>query len=183
MKCDRCGKEATVTVRAIFNNYSEDFHLCSDCAKEVEKMAKDMTDKREGFDFRKLAQIFMPSLDQIIDGYYDYKKNQALDFSKDTDDRVCPNCERSISDIKMGEFSCPSCYDLDSQLTRGLLKSYNNFGKYQGPYPRKQRNFRDLAQKIRELQEELVFSVETEDFEKAANLRDEIEELNTRVKD
>ena len=54
--------------------------------------------------------------------------------------------------------------------------------KYDGKFPRKHRDFREVAIKIKNLQEQLQKSVEIEDFEKAQDLKEKIDELNMKVR-
>lgn len=66
--------------------------------------------------------------------------------------------------------------------SREVLKAVNNLKKYDGKFPRKHRDFREVAIKIKNLQEELQKSVEVEDFEKAQDLKEKIDELNMKVR-
>ena len=85
MKCDRCDNEANVTVKAIINGTEHDFHLCNECMEKLSKgdgnllLDEDFKDGNfknldiNDFDWKSLVDKFVPSLDQIIDSYYDYK--------------------------------------------------------------------------------------------------------------
>lgn len=193
MKCDKCGKnEAEVTVKAIVNGASHDFHLCKTCLNEYSK-GMELSPNGEfqpvdlnNFDWKKLVEKMIPTLDEIIDGYYEYKFNKnsyGFDYINSMSQNVCPNCGNLENNIKAGIYGCPTCYSLDKKITRKNLKRKNNFSsQYQGKYPRKHRDFKEIAIQIKNLQEKLQQSVETEDFEKAASLKDEIDKLNMKVK-
>lgn len=189
MKCDKCGKEATVTVKAIINGLEHDFHLCNSCLEEYKKLYRDgdgiKSVNLNDNNFRKLFEKMIPSLDDVIDSYYEYKYNKNnydYDYMSSLNQGVCPVCGNLESNIKMGVFGCPDCYKLDSSLSKNILKTKNNYQAYKGHYPRRHRNFLNLADKIKNLQEKLQISIETEDFEEAKNLKDEIDRLNTKVR-
>ena len=190
MKCDRCDNEASVTVKAIVNGTEHDFHLCNDCVQKLSKGEVTVfEDYKEvdvnNFDWRSLVEKFVPSLDQIIDSYYDYKiskNNFSYDYFSSLKEEHCPECGNSVANIKAGIFGCPHCYELDKKVSREVLKVVNNLKKYDGKFPRKHRDFREVAIKIKNLQEQLQKSVEIEDFEKAQDLKEKIDELNMKVR-
>ena len=192
MKCDRCDNEANVTVKAIINGTEHDFHLCNDCMEKLSKgdpnLLLDGDFKNldmNNFDWKSLVDKFIPSLDQIIDSYYDYKiskNNFSYDYFSSLKEEICPKCGNSFTNIKSGVFGCPHCYEIDKKLTGEILRAVNNLKKYDGKFPRKQRDFREVAIKIKNLQEELQKSVEVEDFEKAQDLKEKIDELNMKVR-
>ncbi len=197
MKCDRCDNEANVTVKAIINGTEHDFHLCNECMEKLSKGDPNLLldeDFKDGnfknldindFDWKSLVDKFVPSLDQIIDSYYDYKiskNNFSYDYFSSLKEEACPKCGNSFTNIKSGVFGCPNCYEIDKKLTGEILKAVNNLKKYDGKFPRKHRDFREVAIKIKNLQEELQKSVEVEDFEKAQDLKEKIDELNMKVR-
>ena len=191
MKCDRCDNEANVTVKAIINGIEHDFHLCNDCMEKLSKGEGNfLFDGNEkdidinNFDWKSLVDKFVPSLDQIIDSYYDYKiskNNFSYDYFSSLKEETCPKCGNSLTNIKSGVFGCPHCYEID-KLTVEILKAVNNLKKYDGKFPKKHRDFREVAIKIKNLQEQLQKSVEIEDFEKAQDLKEKIDELNMKVR-
>lgn len=191
MKCDKCDKEATVTVKAIINGKQTDFHLCNDCVKKFTDIGVDENGKVKpgvtSLDSKNIENLigqFMPSLEEVIDSYYEYKFNQ-VNFSYDMigrlGDEACPTCGNLVSNINNGVFGCPDCYKLDKKLTGKILRTYNNYSKYEGKFPRKEREVKDLAARIKNLQDKLQISVEIEDYERAATIKEEIEELTGKV--
>lgn len=191
MKCERCGKEATVSVKAIMNGQEHDFYLCNDCIQYYTDMsAQDGENEFHNINFNKsnlesLMQKFVPSLDDMIDGYYEYKfnlNNHPYDYLEGLNQRTCPNCGNLESNIKSGIFGCEQCYNLSEKLTTKVLKTYNIFDKYTGNLPKRDREFKEVALEIKSLQEKLQQSVDTEDYEQAASLKERIDDLNMKVK-
>lgn len=194
MKCERCGNEASVSVKAIVNGYEHDFYLCDDCMKLYTDMGvtnEDMSDgKFHKINFNKsnlenLVQKFVPSLDEMIDGYYEFKynlNNLPYNYMEGINQNTCPNCGNLESNIRQGIFGCEECYKLSENLTHKVIKTYNNYDGYSGNLPKVEREFKEVALEIKSLQEKLQHSVETEDYEQAANLKEQIDDLNMRVK-
>jgi len=194
MKCERCGKDASVSVKAIVNGYEHDFYLCNDCLKKYTDMSEENgIPNEEGFHkinlnnkkLESLIQKFIPSLDDMIDGYYEYKYNQnnhPYSYMEGLNQKACPNCGNLESNIRNGIFGCKECYKLSDNLSRKVLKTYNNYDKYTGKFPKKDREFKQVALEIKNLQEKLDLSIATEDYEQAANLKEQIDDLNMKVK-
>lgn len=194
MKCERCGKDASVSVKAIINGYEHDFYLCNDCLKKYTDMSEENgIPNEEGFHkinlnnkkLESLIQKFVPSLDDMIDGYYEYKYNQnnhPYSYMEGLNQKACPNCGNLESNIRNGIFGCKECYKLSDNLSRKVLKTYNNYDKYTGKFPKKDREFKQVALEIKNLQEKLDLSIATEDYEQAADLKEQIDDLNMKVK-
>ena len=191
MKCDKCDNEAKVSVKAILNGKEMDFNLCEDCLKKFTGSQIDedgnLTGNIKNLDKKNIEKIiskFSPSLEDMIDSYYEfrYRKN-TYDFNMidSLSDHKCPRCGNLHSNIKNGQFGCPECYKLDPKLTFRILKTYNTYNTYKGRYPRRARDFKKIATKIKTLQEKLDRSVETEDYEQAKRIKEKIDELNTKV--
>ena len=121
----------------------------------------------------------------MIDSYYQYKyrqNNNSYDYMEGLNQRSCPTCGNLESHIKSGVFGCSDCYKLSTNMTNKVLKTYNNYDTYKGKLPRTEREFQEVALEIKSLQEKLEQSVETEDYEQAADIKERINALNTRVK-
>lgn len=193
MKCDKCGKEASVSLKVIFNGNSHNIHLCSECMKEYSNLPegadlKNINAENISFnpkDLEGLLQKFIPSLEEVINGFYEYKYNQAnkdLEYIINIDEKSCPYCGNLESNIRNGEFGCPYCYKFKKSLTDRVLKTYNNLTEYKGSYPRAERKFKKVADEIKDLSQRLNESVATEDYELAADLKEKIDKLNMQVK-
>ena len=192
MKCERCGKDASLSVKAIVNGYEHNFYLCEDCIKHyTEFTEEDVSDGKfhkinlNSANLESLLQQFVPGLDDIIDNYYEYKynlNNHAFNFMEGLNQNTCPKCGNLESNIKAGIFGCSECYKLSDKLTNKILKTYNNFDTYTGKMPKAEREFKEVALEIKTLQEKLKQSVETEDYEQAADLKERIDDLNMKVK-
>lgn len=193
MKCDKCGKEAHVNLKFIVNGNSYDIHLCKDCVKKYTNLPEGADENSINYDainidpkeLESLIQKFVPKLDDVINGYYEYKfskNNHMTDLFAQISQRSCPYCGNLESNISKGIYGCSHCYSFNPALTKKVLQTYNNLTEYKGDFPKKQRDFKKLAQEIKDLSQQLQASVATEDYELAANLKEKIDELNMQVK-
>ena len=193
MKCDKCGNDASVSLKVIVNGNSHNIHLCEDCMKKYSNIPEDVDPRDISVenislnpkDLEGLIQKFIPSLEEVIDGFYEYKYNKAnknLEYILNVDEKACPYCGNLESNIREGIFGCAHCYKLDKSLTDRVLKTYNNLTEYKGSYPRAERKFKEVADEIKVLSQRLNESVETEDYELAADLKERIDKLNMQVK-
>jgi protein arginine kinase activator len=95
------------------------------------------------------------------------------------EDVTCPFCGLSTTDFReIGRLGCPQCYPTFEEYLRGLLRRIHggthHVGKvYLPPDP----TASDLQKRLAALKKKLERAVEAEDFERAANLRDEIRTL------
>ena len=63
----------------------------------------------------------------------------------------------------------------------GLLKSMHKGTRHVGKVPENLRTKRDITEQLNSLQKKLNKAIETESFEQAAKLRDEIKQLNSQL--
>src|SRR5271169_870122 len=93
----------------------------------------------------------------------------------------CPRCGFSQADFKKsGRLGCPECYRTFAEGLSGLLKSMHKGTRHVGKAPEALRASRENADKLKTLQKKLTKAIESENFEEAAQLRDEIKQLSER---
>ncbi len=163
MQCDRCGKNpAVIHLTQIENNEMSTFHLCDQCAAEKGLGTSATAETAPLTDF--LAQM---------------GKSLTASVSSSAAG-ACEFCGLTINDFKRtGRLGCPHCYAQFDQHLRGLLRKLHggtqHVGKvYLPPDPRES----DRTARIAGLRRSLTRAVETEDFERAAALRDQIRRLD-----
>ena len=93
----------------------------------------------------------------------------------------CARCGFTQADFKKsGRLGCPECYKTFSEGLGGLLKTMHKGTRHVGKAPEALRASRDTADKLKTLQKKLAKAIEAENFEEAAQLRDEIKHLGER---
>lgn len=163
MLCCICKeKNATVHLTQITGEKMQKVDLCEECAKT--KGVNDQT----GF-----------SLADLLLGL---GASQELEQSPGGTEAKCSQCGFTHADFKKsGRLGCSECYVTFSDGLGGLLKTMHKGTRHVGKVPESLRTRRDLSNQLTALQKKLNKAIETEDFEQAALLRDQIKQLNSRL--
>ena len=157
--CEICGSaHAVVHFTQIENNQMSTTHLCEKCAaaKGVEDPDESVNLPLTGF----LAQL----------GDEPTAEEPAESFGS------CSFCGLTFSDFReAGRLGCPHCYTTFEGYLRGLLRrvhgSTQHVGKvYLPPDPAAS----DVEKQLEVLRHKLQRAVDSEDFERAAEIRDKI---------
>ncbi len=158
MKCCQCDKEATVHLTEIIDGQMKKVDLCEECAKD-----KGVTDPA-GFGLADLL-LGLGASAQI---------DQAAGGGQIT----CSACGFTHTDFKKsGRLGCPECYETFAEPLEGMIRQMHKGTQHQGKVPRALRKAQDLSKQRAQLQERLARAVGEEDYELAAQLRDQIKGL------
>ena len=159
MQCCVCKeKPATVHLTQIVGDKMQKLDLCEDCAK-----AKGIND---------------PTSFAMADLMLGLGASQELDPSAGAVEIKCARCGFSQADFKKtGRLGCPDCYLTFSEGLGGLLKTMHKGTRHVGKAPESLRRQRETGDRLKLLQKKLNKAIETEDFETAAAVRDEIKIL------
>ncbi|HOW88461.1 MAG TPA: UvrB/UvrC motif-containing protein [Candidatus Omnitrophota bacterium] len=165
MICNICGtKEATIHLTEIVNGKMAEVHICESCAEE------------KGTEFKTYFNF-----GDLLAGAADAEGVSGGTGKKIT--LVCKDCGMNYEDFaKNGRLGCAGCYAAFQKPLAALIKqvqrSNYHVGKKPSRIPKGTRNIHDL----RQLQEQLRKSIQTEAFEEAARLRDEIKQAEEKLK-
>jgi protein arginine kinase activator len=179
MKCDRCDKEATVHEVVVRGGKKVEKHLCEACARE------------EGI----VVQSESP-LSELLGKYVQSKSDPEPAKPPPTPEvrgAACPSCGLVYSDFrKSGLLGCPECYRaFESQLGPLLERTHEGATNHTGKIPRRALAASRLAghgedllgsaeertRRVTTLRRQLGEAIESEQYERAAKLRDEIQRL------
>ncbi len=162
MKCTRCNaKEATVFYREIVNGKETKYALCSDCAAAMEKENKSLF--ADPFGGNLLGSLFS-SVPQKIQPRKEEKK--------------CTLCGATFRQLaESGKVGCPACYTSFREELAPTLKRLHGTAVHRGRAPAKYQAKRSAMEKLASLEQNLKKAIETEAYEEAAKLRDEIRAL------
>ena len=78
---------------------------------------------------------------------------------------------------KTGKVGCPECYNVFRNELAGLLASVHGTTAHTGNVPARHRAKKERDLRLQSLKTELQEAIASEDYEKAAALRDEIRKL------
>jgi len=155
MKCDRCDQEATVHLTQVMNGQMQKMHLCADCAKELG------VNEESGF-----------TISDILLG-----KGAAAPLSS-ARSSVCESCGLTLVKFrKTGRFGCPACYQAFERELLPILRSMHHAQEHEGRCPRNREKTLGLRDRQEDLEAKLDQAVKDEDYERAAELRDELRRL------
>jgi protein arginine kinase activator len=94
----------------------------------------------------------------------------------------CSRCGFTQADFKKsGRLGCPECYKTFSEGLSGLLKTMHKGTRHVGKAPETMRHATENADRLKSLQKKLEKAIESENFEEAAHLRDEIKQVTERA--
>lgn len=163
MICNLCGtQEATIHLTEIVNNQMVEIHLCETCAQEKG------TDFKTHFNFSDL-----------LAGLSEMGKPAKVGEKKAG---RCLECGLTFEEFgKSGRLGCPACYDAFAKMLLPLIKRVQRSTHHVGKKPSRAGADVKVTTDLRVLQERLRKSVQTEAFEEAAKLRDEIKQMEDKI--
>lgn len=170
MLCQNCNKkEATVHITKIINGVKTEMHLCEDCAKENQEV-----------NFSQPFGIGVPfSFQNILDGLFEVA---GIEKEEVKDEIRCPVCNMSMEDFRRtGRVGCGNCYETFKNEMTPLVKRIHGGIQHTGKVPKRTGGLLKVRRDIDKLKEELKTSIENEEYEKAAEIRDKIKELEKGI--
>lgn len=173
MMCQNCGQRtATTHIKTVINGQLTESHLCSQCAKK--QGYGHMLGEWNGFG-------------SLLGG--------LLGQTRETQEKRCPGCGASFRQIAgSGKIGCAQCYETFRSQLIPVIERVHGTALHKGKVPggsalRVQEQNRQLANveqekavKLSQIDEKkklLQKAIETQDFEQAAVLRDQIKELES----
>ena len=163
MVCELCGEnQAVVHLTQVVNNEMNTSHLCEKCAAE------------------KGLQAQPPAANlPLADFLANMGSEGKLPGGAPIEELNCPFCGLSTSDFKeMGRLGCPQCYSTFEVHLRSLLRRIHGGTQHVGKvYLPPDPTISEREKRLDGLRRKLRRAVDAEDFERAAELRDQIRSL------
>lgn len=166
MLCSICQKnEAKVHLTQIVDDKMQKVDLCEECSK-----AKGVTDPA-GFSLADLL-LGLGAAPEAVETKPVAKPGEL----------ACPVCGLAQSDFKKsGRFGCPQCYSTFAEALPAMLKTMHRGLRHCGKVPASFRPKREPTDQIKQLSRRLEKAIEAENFEEAAQLRDQIRALKQQA--
>jgi len=163
MLCCLCKqKEATVHLTQIAGEKMQKVDLCEDCAKD-----KGVND---------------PAGFSLADMLLGLGASQEMEEAAGGPGLKCPQCGFTQADFKKaGRLGCAECYETFAEGLESLLKTMHKGTRHKGKVPLALRDSQSLREKIMALQKKLEKAVTDENFEQAAQVRDEIKAAKAKL--
>lgn len=162
MLCDICKKnDATIHLTQIVEGKMLKVDLCETCSK-----AKGIQETA-GF-----------SLADLLVGL-----GSAEEMKAESPGVRCPVCGFSQADFKKtGRLGCSACWEAFEAGLASLLKAMHKSDRHVGKVPGKAAHTIAISEKIQEFNRDLEKAVSAEKYEEAAQIRDQIRELESKLK-
>lgn len=167
MLCEQCHeREAAVHMTRYINGEKTELHLCQECARQRGDMS-----------------IFSPfTINDLLTGLLDMAA-PSTQIGR-TEDIKCDTCNMTYSQFKkIGRLGCEDCYRYFQRELDPILKRIQGGVRHTGKVPSRMGFSYRLKREIEQLRAELQKAVDTEAFEEAAKLRDEIRDLERELKE
>lgn len=168
MKCEKCQQNiATFFYQETINGKTQTMNLCHECAAAAGLLGTPKSAAEDGF-----SALFPNTFPNLL-GDLLGEKRSAKSTAK-----TCDACGAAWADIaKAGKACCPHCYVVFADELSRTIRSIHGNVSHTGRVPAGLREQKEKEDKLNRLKSELKTAIETEDFEKAATLRDEIRAL------
>lgn len=173
MLCEKCGKkEATFYYKENVNGVEKSYTLCADCAAEMQKNGV-ISGASIGSDpFGQLHKLFTE--DKLFGSLF----NTGLKQPETRETPKCPLCGSTFAVLaKNGKVGCPGCYEaFETELTPSIRRIHGR-STHTGKTPARFREQNERKQKIAAMERELKEAISAENYERAAELRDQLRTL------
>lgn len=169
MLCDRCKqKPATTYYKQILNGQLKEYHLCEDCAAAAHLGLGLYSALHSDFDM--LSSFLEEGLGRSATQHLQQKK--------------CPMCGMTFEDIvNSGKVGCATCYEtFYNQLLPSIQKIHGQT-QHVGKVPASAGEYLRRSREMKKLEEELSRAIQSQEFERAATLRDRIKALKGEGKE
>lgn len=161
MICCNCKeKQATVHLTQIAGEKMQKVDLCEECAKK-----------------KGVNEPTAFALADLLCGL-----GASNEMEQASGDARCPQCGFTQADFKKaGRLGCAECYRTFADAMEGLLETMHKGTKHVGKVPYALQQTRELSEKLKVLQKKLDKAVAEENFEAAAELRDDIKQTREKL--
>ncbi|ADU28376.1 UvrB/UvrC motif-containing protein [Evansella cellulosilytica] len=174
MLCQECQqRQATLHFTKIINGEKTEFHICDTCAKE------------KG-DYFPGSNSF--SIHQLLSGLLDVEKPLSTTSGTQITPKKELKCEKcgmtyqQFADI--GRFGCSACYDtFNEKLDPILRRIHSGNSVHGGKIPRRKGKDLHVHKEIERLKQDMQKYINEEEFESAAEVRDQIRSLEKSLQD
>lgn len=174
MICQECNQNpATLHFTKILNGEKTEMHLCEKCAHEKGEMF--LLNGAPGFSIHNL-------LAGLLNVEPPFPQTNQDPFQQE-EILQCGDCSMTFPQfVKVGRFGCATCYQtFRDQLGPVLKRLHSGNSNHQGKVPKRVGGSIHLRKTLEGLKVNLKELIQSEEFEKAAKVRDEIRILEHQL--
>lgn len=164
MICQSCEKKkASTHIKTILNGELKEFNLCADCAARL--------------GYGSFFSSIVPDLDKLFGSFMDT-------FEQGENATRCSFCGSSFEDIaKSGKVGCAHCYETFYEELLPSIQRIHGRTFHAGKLASSAGVKVKIRSELTQLKKDLEQAIKTQEFEKAAELRDKIRELEKSMKE
>lgn len=164
MYCDECkSRPAAVTMTEVYDGKQVQMHLCPECAAQ------------KGVGFFNLGGASLPKL---LGSFFGFGPINMGQVQQPAVSKSCQNCNISLHTIgQHGRLGCSQCYEVFREQLEPTLRRIHGNTVHTGKLPARGAKRIKLQKEIEQLKSQLQSAVANEQYEKAAELRDTIKNL------
>ncbi len=176
MNCEECGKRpATLHLTKIVNGEKTEYHICEHCAKEKGDVISDFSNF---------------SIHNLLSGLLDFDpmnkssagSSQATHTPPQAKPLRCETCGLTYAQFsKSGRFGCSDCYQYFGARLDPLFRRIHGNTHHIGKVPERTGGQLKIRKELEQLKATLQQYIATEEFEKAAEIRDRIRALEQKI--
>lgn len=181
MLCEKCKmNDATFYYHENVNGREKTFHLCSQCADEMEKNGEistvDMDSVFEGFDSFFGDGLFgspWNAMNNLLSGFFGRPERRL-----GAGEKKCPTCGKTFSEFASnGVAGCADCYAAFADELKPAISGGRGQTAYKGHAPARLKDRIERREQIKSLEEEQKEAIRAENYERAAEIRDQLKTL------
>ncbi len=168
MLCEKCGqREATSHFKQTINGKTTVYHVCAQCAEQM-----GLNNLFHGFHFN-IGDMFGGLLGSVSSG-----------SAPSLERKVCPECHSDLKSIsETGRMGCARCYTTFRNELLPTIEQLHGRVNHQGKLPRSAGEEARKKAQLNSLKKKLEEAIRTQDFEHAAQYRDEINAIEKGMRD
>lgn len=173
MNCEECGKRpATLHLTKIVNGEKTEYHICEHCAQD-------------GAMFTGFSNF---SINNLLSGLLNFdpmmKKEGAQREAQGAAQKTlrCETCGLTYAQFsKSGRFGCSDCYKFLGERLDPLFRRIHGNTQHIGKVPERTGGQIKIRKELEQLKTALQKYIASEEFEKAAEIRDRIRALEQKI--
>ncbi|MBX3436775.1 MAG: UvrB/UvrC motif-containing protein [Planctomycetaceae bacterium] len=165
-KCSRCSKPATLHITELKEGDVHALHLCEKCAQDY------------------LSNVDVGQAPEEPEDLFQQHLENSIEDLEDVDQSICPSCGITFKEFRsQGRLGCPQCYLAFEKELIPLLENIHGETQHTGKLPKRAPEASRKQYDLIKLRNRLRTAVESESYEEAAQLRDEIQKMEAACED
>jgi len=170
MKWQRCDKPATFHITELTDGSPQELHLCEDHAREYLTQSGG-----EPASAKSMAAAMAQQMAQQM------AVGQTAEELEKLDQQTCPTCGITFYEFRsQGRLGCPHDYVCFAKQLEPLILNIHGESEHVGKVPKRSSSGSRQRTELIRLRREMEKAISDEEYERAGELRDEIQRIEQR---